>query len=195
MTSPHARNPPPFPPFEVAGSERVYDSPWCGLRRDLLRLDDGRLQEYHVLELADAVVVLPVASDGSIVMIGQYRHPHGKTHWELPAGRVAESESPRAAAERELLEETGHRARALVELPGFHPTNGISAHYAHAFVALGCEAIAAPAPEASERIVVRRLSRAAAEELLDAGLLQDGFSALALLYYLRWDASGRIPAR
>lgn len=193
MTERDARNPPPFPPFEVERSERIYDSAWCGLRRDLLRLDEGRLQEYHVVEISDAVVVVPVLADGSIVMIGQYRHPHGKTHWEVPAGRIAEGERPAEAAERELLEETGLGAARLVRLPGFHPTNGISAHFAHAFVAVGCRQVAPPAPEASERILVQRFERADAEALLDAGLLEDGFSALALLYFLRWDAHGRIP--
>jgi ADP-ribose pyrophosphatase len=191
MSASDELEPRPFPPFEVAESQRIYDSPWCGLRRDLLRLDDGRLQEYHVFEVSDASVVVPVLDDGSIVMIGQHRHPHGKTHWEVPAGRIAAGESPARAAERELLEETGHAAREIRALPGFYPTNGISAHFAHAFVALGCRRVAEPEPDASERIVVRTFTRAQAEALLDRGRLQDGFTALALLYYLRWDAAGR----
>lgn len=191
MSSADELEPPSFPPFEVAETKRIYDSPWCGLRRDLLRLDDGRLQEYHVFEISDAAVVVPVLEDGSIAMVGQFRHPHGKTHWELPAGRINPGESPARAAERELLEETGCAARELVALPGFYPTNGISAHYAHAFVAFGCRRVADLELDASERLVVRVVSRARAEELLDRGLLQDGFTALALLYYLRWDAAGR----
>ena len=185
-------NPPPFPPFGVIDSERIYDSPWCGLRRDTVRLPNGSVGEHHVFEISDAVVVVPMLPNGDLVLIGQYRYPHGKTHWEMPAGRLDAGESHREAAERELLEETGYRARRWVALPGFYPTNGISPHYARAWVALDCERVDEGSPEASEQIIVRTFPRAAAEALLDAGLLEDGFTAIALMYALRWDNAGRL---
>lgn len=184
-------NPPPFPPFGVASSARVYDSPWCALRRDEVVLPDGRLQEYHVFEVSDAVTVVPVLTSGDLLFIGQYRYPHGKTHWEFPAGRIDAGETPAEAAARELEEETGHRAARLVPLPGFFPTNGISAHYAHAFVAEGCAPTGTQRLDASEQILVRRFTRPQAEALLDAGLLADAFTALPLLYWLRASAAGR----
>ncbi|MFT5050029.1 MAG: 8-oxo-dGTP pyrophosphatase MutT (NUDIX family) [Chlamydiales bacterium] len=177
-------NPAPFDPFGVHDSERVYDSAWCGLRRDTVILPNGRHQEYHVFEVSDAAVVVPVLPDGSIVLLGQYRYPHGKTHWEVPAGRIGEGETPAGAIERELLEETGYSAGQLHPLPGFYPTNGISAHYAHAFYALDCARVTAPQPEDSEQIMVKVHTRAEVRALLRAGLIQDGFSALSLLYYL-----------
>src|SRR6188472_3399432 len=128
-------NPKPFRPFGLARSERIYHSPWCGLRRDIVLLESGAEREYHVFEIGDAVAVVPVLPDGRIVMIGQYRYPHGKTHWEIPAGRLHENEEPVEAARRELREETGYRAARFEPLPGFYPSNGITAHFAHAFVA------------------------------------------------------------
>ncbi|MFT7667840.1 MAG: ADP-ribose pyrophosphatase [Planctomycetota bacterium] len=178
-------NPPPFPPFEVAESKRVYDSHWCALRRDQVVLPNGKLQEYHVFEVPNAVVVVPVRKDGSIIMLGQYRYPHGNTHWEIPAGRIDAGEEPIAAAERELREETGHRAGRLLPLPGFYPTNGISAHYAHAYVALDCEAVGELELDESEQIFVKIFERTEVEALLDAGRLADAFTALPLMYYLR----------
>jgi ADP-ribose pyrophosphatase len=180
---PHApANPPPFAPFEVLRTERIYDSPWCGLRRDFLRLDDGREQEHHVFEISDAVCVLPVRTDGRIVMIGQFRHPHGKTHWEVPAGRINSGEAPEDAARRELREETGHRAGRLVPLPGFHPTNGISAHWSFLFAALDCEPEGALELDPCERLIVRTFAPTECAALLRAGQIEDGFSALALMY-------------
>ena len=178
-------DPAPFPPFELARSERIYASPWCGLRRDIVRVPGGAEREYHVFEVGEAVAVVPVLADGRVVLIGQYRYPHGRTHWEIPAGRLGEGEAPAAAAERELSEETGHRCTHLEALPGFYPTNGISAHYAHAFVAHGCEPAGAPRPDDTEQIVVKAFARADVERLLDAGRIQDAFAAISLMYWLR----------
>lgn len=175
-------DPAPFPPFEVDSSERIYDSPWVGLRRDMLRLENGALQEHHVIEIGDAVCVLPIRTDGRVVMIGQYRHPLGKTHWEVPAGKLDPGESPEEGALRELREETGYRAGRLVRMPGFHPTNGISAHWCHLFAALDCEEVHELDLDPAERIVVATFSPEETEAMLRAGRFKDGFSALALMY-------------
>ena len=180
--SAESEDPAPFEPFEVAKTERIYDSTWCGLRRDHVRLAD-RLQEYHVFEIHDAVAVVPVLSDGRIVMLWQFRHPHGKTHWEIPAGRVDPGEDARAAVERELLEETGYRASRMVELAGFYPTNGISPHHARLFVALDCTLERAPAPDSCEKLSVHVHPAREVRRRLHRGDYADGFTALALFYY------------
>jgi len=57
-------DPSPFPAFPVEDTARIYDSVWCGLRRDRIRLHDGSCQDYHVFEVPDAVVVVPLLADG-----------------------------------------------------------------------------------------------------------------------------------
>jgi len=187
-----ARLPEPLEAYEVDSSERIYDSYWCGLRRDQLRLEDGTLQEYHVFEIANAVAVVPLTADGDVLMLAHYRHPAGTTGWETPAGRIHDGEDPAVAARRELREETGYDAGQLVRLPGFHPTGGISAHYAHAFVALDCTPACEPELDACERLRVHRMPLSEAEALLDSGSIADAFTALPLSYVLRWRASGRL---
>lgn len=176
-------DPAPFPPFELVRSRRIYRSRWCGLRADDVVFPDGTAGVHHVVEISDAVVVVPVLRDGRFVLIGQYRYPHGQTHWELPAGRLHEAEPPLRGAERELRDETGAAAREFVALPGFYPINGISDHYAHAFAALDCELVHSTEHESSERIVVRTFSRDEVKALLHAGRIVDAFSALSLYSY------------
>jgi ADP-ribose pyrophosphatase len=178
-------NPKPFAPFGLARSERIYHSPWCGLRRDIVRLPSGDEREYHVFEIGDAVAVVPVLPDGRVVLIGQYRYPHGKTHWEIPAGRLHDNEDPLAAAQRELREETGYKAARFAKLPGFYPSNGITAHFAHAFVAHDCEVAGALELDDTEQLIVRTFTRAEIGSLLDAGRIEDAFAAISLMYWLR----------
>jgi ADP-ribose pyrophosphatase len=178
-----APDPRPFRPHVVMRSVRVYDSIWCALDRHELRLeptDKEPTGEYHVFRVPDAIVVVPFTPEGHLAMIWQHRHPHGHTHWEVPAGRINLGEAPEAAAHRELAEETGMRAGRLVPLGGFYPINGISDHFAHAFVALDCEPAGPLQLDDSERLLVRtRPLDSVKKELLD-GRLRDGFTALAL---------------
>jgi ADP-ribose pyrophosphatase len=177
--------PEPFAGYAVLASQRIYHSLYCGLRRDTLALADGREQEYHVIEIPDAAVVVPVLADGSIVLIGQYRYPHGKTHWEVPAGRMLSGEPAEEAALREVREETGYKPGKLVKLPGFYAANGITAHYAHAFAALDCVKVGEQSLDPCEQISVHTFTRVDVEKLLDAGRFQDAFTAISLMYYLR----------
>lgn len=181
-------DPEPFAPFERVHTERIYDSPWVGLRRDIVRKGGGPEREYHVVEITDAVAIVPVCADGTILLVGQYRYPHGRTHWEIPAGRLHAGESALDGAARELREETGHRALTYEPLAGFYPVNGISAHWAHLFVARGCWRVGEVELDDLEQLVVRAFSRAEVEALLDAGRFADGFTALAILQYLRREA-------
>ena len=177
-------DPPPFPPIPIRSTERIYDSPWCALRRDWLELEEGgKLQEYHVFEVTEAVAVVPCRADGSFVFVWQFRHPHGLTHWEIPAGRVQEGEDVEVAAHRELLEETGYRAGRLERMPGFYPVNGISPHHASLFVARDCEQVADPDLDHTERLSVAIKDEREVRERLLRGDFADGFTALALLYH------------
>jgi ADP-ribose pyrophosphatase len=182
-SAPIPDDPPSFEPFRKVGSRQIYDSLWCSLRRDDLLLPDGSVSDHHVFQIIDAVVVVPVLPNGDLVLIGQYRYPHGRTCWEVPAGRMTKGETPAQSAERELREESGCRAGRWLELPGFFPLNGISDHWVHTFCALDCEQ-GDSQPDDTERILTRVFTLDEVRALLRAGRIVDAFSALALYYYL-----------
>jgi 8-oxo-dGTP pyrophosphatase MutT (NUDIX family) len=173
---------PQFEPFRVRSTKRVYDSAWCALDRDEIELPTGELGEYHIFRIPDAVAIVPVTRAGELIMVWQHRHPHGKTHWEIPAGRTEPNEPYVDAAARELEEETGYRAERLVPLASFYPVNGISDHMAHIYLALDCVLVSELNLDAAERLVVQTRDLEVVRESLAAGEFEDGFTALSLFY-------------
>ncbi|GAA1099255.1 NUDIX domain-containing protein [Nocardiopsis composta] len=85
-----------------------------------------------------AVVALALDERDRVLMVHQYRHAVGARLWELPAGvRDEEGEPPLRTAQRELEEETGHRAEHWFELADFYPSAGFSTERIQVFLARG----------------------------------------------------------
>ena len=84
-----------------------------------------------------SVVLVPVADDGSLVLVRQYRHAVGRHVWELPAGSLNPGEVPESAAARECQEETGLIPARLDYLGAFYPTPGYCDEIMHFYRATG----------------------------------------------------------
>ncbi len=95
----------------------IYKNHWMRVREDTAELPNGRTTIYGVCELGHAVGVLPFVDDDHVLMVRQYRYVQKDNHrWEMPTGGVRMGESLEQAAQRELMEEIGHRARTLVQV-------------------------------------------------------------------------------
>ncbi len=126
--------------WQVLARRKVYDSHgWIDLDLVDLRLPDGEiLRGVHFLDYKfQASGVVPLAADGKILLIDHYRFQTDTRGWEIPAGKIDAGETPAQAIERELMEETGHRAAALEYLGQYYPSQGSSNQTFHAFVARG----------------------------------------------------------
>ena len=109
---------------KILGSEVIYEGPVFGLRRDEVEEPTGVRAKREVITHPGSVVVLPVLPDGKIVMVRQYRHATRQYLWELVAGRKEPDETPKQGAARELLEETGYRAKRFKLFLDVFPTPG-----------------------------------------------------------------------
>ncbi len=106
-----------------------------------------------------AAVMLAI-DDGHVILVEQYRVPLGSTCLELPAGLVGdeqEGEAVEAAAIRELEEETGYRARHMVDLGRFHASPGMSSEAFTLLRAEGLERTGEGGGVAGEEILVHRV--------------------------------------
>ncbi|MGB9605830.1 MAG: NUDIX hydrolase [Bryobacteraceae bacterium] len=143
-----------------------------------------------VVRHGPSAVIIAVDSRRRVLLVRQFRLPAGASIWELPAGRVNPGEQPLAAARRELLEETGYRARRWKKLIAFYPSPGYVTERMHVFLATSLQRGEAK-PDEDERIRCRWFSRRELAVWLRAGRLVDGKTLVGLLLWEKlWCAAG-----
>jgi ADP-ribose pyrophosphatase len=107
-------------------------------------MPDGDVAARDVVEHPGAVAVVALDDAGRVLMIRQYRHPVGRLLWEIPAGlRDVAGEPLVQAAQRELLEETGHRAADWHVLADVVSAPGFSSERVRIFLARGVSEVPA----------------------------------------------------
>ena len=168
---------------EILSSEMIYQGKVFGLRRDEVVEPSGLRATREVITHPGSVVVLPVLPDGRIVMIRQYRHATRQYLWELVAGRKEPEETPKQGAARELLEETGYRAKKFKVFLDVFPTPGFLEERMYLLLAEGLTAGEAQ-PEEDEKIEVRPFKLKELKQMIKSGRLRDAKSIAGILYYL-----------
>lgn len=95
----------------------AYDSKFLKVYEDTIKLPNGKvIDDYTLVELPTVVMVVATDIDGRLIVLREYKYAAGETMLTLPAGHKEADESPIAAAQRELLEETGYAGGEFQEL-------------------------------------------------------------------------------
>jgi ADP-ribose diphosphatase len=173
----------------VLKSRTVYQGRVVTLKVDRVIEPGGIAAQREVVCHPGSVVVLPRLADGRIVLVRQFRYAVGKSLWELVAGGLEPAEQPLAAARRELIEETGYRARKLKLLVSFYSSPGFLNERMHLVEARDLTPAAAH-PEPDERLEVRAFTPAELRRLVRARKIEDGKTLVGLLW-LETQPSGR----
>ena len=101
-------------------SRVAFQGAFLRLYVDKVRSADGHVGTREYLRHPGAVMIVPLLSDGRVVLERQFRYPLKRTAIEFPAGKIDAGETPIQCARRELLEETGYRASKWCYLGGLH---------------------------------------------------------------------------
>lgn len=157
-------------PWRVTASRMIHADRWIRLRADTCETAEGTLIDpYYVIEAGDWVQIVALTAADEVVTIRLYRHGSGAISRELPSGQVDDNETPLAAGQRELLEETGCTAREWRLLPALPANSARQATMAHTVLALGAERTAEPADDPTERIAVELIPAADVVRMARAG--------------------------
>lgn len=132
------------------------------LRREELAADDGAgRREAMVLDAPPWVNIIALDDERRVLLVRQWRFGIAAPTLEIPGGMV-EGETPRAAAERELLEETGYRAARWTLLGEVDPNPAFLTNRCSTFLAEGLERVGEPTGDGEEEI---RVETAALDEI------------------------------
>ena len=106
--------------------EEIYNGKVIHVVRDKVTLPDGNTAYREVCLHIGAVCVLPLLPSGDVIMVKQFRYPHGRVVLEVPAGKLdSRDEDPLDAAKRELREETGAVAKSYTDLGYLLPSPAV----------------------------------------------------------------------
>lgn len=151
-----------------------------------LTFDTGHVTTHTTVRHPGAVVILPRCDDGSLLLVRQYRHALGRTLLEFPAGTLERGEEPLRCAQREIIEETKHRAEHWQPLGQLFPAPGFCDEAQHLFFASGLSP--ANGDEDDDEILsVVTMQPAELEAAIRCGELCD---AKSIAIYLRAKLSG-----
>jgi ADP-ribose pyrophosphatase len=171
-----------------------------------LKLTVVRGWEYCERTVARGVVgVIAVTADRCLILVEQHRLPVGARVLELPAGLAgdlgdAPDEAFEAAAQRELIEETGYEAASLELVCDGPGSAGLTSERMHLFVASGLRRVADGGGVHGEDIVVHEVPLAEAQPWLAArrreGVLVDPKVFAALFFAGQvWDGASSAGLR
>ncbi|PKO47544.1 MAG: NUDIX hydrolase [Betaproteobacteria bacterium HGW-Betaproteobacteria-22] len=118
-------------------SETLVSGNMLTIKRDLVSLPNGRTSHREYVIHPGAVVVVPILTNGHVVLEKQYRYALHQTFIELPAGKIDANEDVLLTGQRELQEETGYTATEWVKLGLQHPCIGYSDEIIHIYLARG----------------------------------------------------------
>jgi len=173
----------------VLASKISYKGKVFSVSTDTVTEPGGVTGIRDVIRHNGSVIILAVdtsvnPSDPTILVERQYRHAAEQFLYELPAGTIEPGEVPLAAAKRELIEETGYRAKRWSKLVKYYASPGFLSETMQVFLAEDIRPGVAE-PEADEKISLHHIPLSQLVKQIETGKILDGKTILSVLLFAR----------
>ncbi len=187
--------------WETMGEEILYDAKIFRLRSVLRKSSDGRIAPFVSLDTPNWVTVIPELS-GSVgpaaataaaptaaaprfLMVRQFRHGSEQIGLEFPAGIIDEGETPREAAARELLEETGYKAGELTEIGAVNPNPAFMNNTSYTYLARNLEKVSGQELDENEILDFHAVDVEEIRRDIGTGVYASAITVQAWYFYLK----------
>ena len=163
-------------------SRFTFEGKYLKVRRDTIDIPNRPVKTWDIVVTSGAVAIIPIDSQGRIVLVEQWRRAIDRITLELPAGMLDPGESPQECAQRELQEETGLKAGSLKPFGGCFSSPGSMTEYIHLY--LGRDLTESPLnADDTDLIDVRTLSLNEAQKMIENGQICDAKTIIGILRY------------
>jgi ADP-ribose pyrophosphatase len=163
----------------------AYDGGLIKVRRDEVRLHDGKTAWREYVVHPGAVMMLAFADPRTVLLERQYRYPKHRHFIELPAGKLERDEAPLATAKRELIEECGYEAGHWWKIATLDPSIGYSNEAIELYGARELRHVGARL-DAGEHLETFEVKIADALEWVRDGIITDTKTIIGLLWWAQW---------
>src|SRR5476651_1864702 len=168
-------------PWKITSQKQVYDNPWIGLTEYQVLNPSGNPGIYGKVHFKNlAMGVLPLDDEMNTYLVGQYRFTVDQYSWEIPQGGCPLGNDPLDAAKRELLEETGLKAKSWMILQHMHLSNSVSDEFGTTYIARELEQFEAE-PEDTEQLIVQKVPFEKVYQMVCDGEITDSITVAAVL--------------
>ena len=175
----------PPKPWKTLSSRTVYKNPWTTVREDVAEMPNGKQTVYGVIDIGDAVGVLPFVDDTHVLLIQQYRYVFDENNrWEIPTGGVKPNETLLEAAHRELHEETGFDASQLEHITTYYTSKSIMYEIAHLYIGRHLTQVQA-VPDETEFLEIAIFPFEQVLQMVLKSEIRDSMTVVAVLYAAR----------
>jgi len=167
-------------PWQVLDKQDIYDNAWINLTEYKVINPSGGNGIYGKVHFKNiAVGIVPLDENMNTYLVGQFRFTINEYSWEIPEGGAL-IEEPLAAAQRELLEETGLRAATWKKIAEMYLSNSVTDENCFIYIAQHLTQHKAM-PEETEQLLVKKIPFEEAYAMVQSGSITDSMSVAAIL--------------